>query len=85
MQIDVENPERFGIRYVEEDGTRQHPVLLHTSVSGSVDRSIYAILEGIRVRAPKRRKYRSALMPRRLPFRRAGSPVRDRTLPIVHA
>ena len=45
VQIDVENTERFGIHYTEEDGTKRHPLLLHTSVSGSVDRNIYAILE----------------------------------------
>lgn len=45
VQIDVENTERFGIHYTEEDGTKRHPLLLHTSVSGSVDRNVYAILE----------------------------------------
>jgi threonyl-tRNA synthetase len=45
VQIDVENAERFGIRYTAEDGSKQHPLLLHTSVSGSVDRNLYAILE----------------------------------------
>ena len=45
VQIDVENTERFDINYVAEDGTRRHPLLMHTSVSGSVDRNIYAMLE----------------------------------------
>ena len=45
VQIDVENTERFNIRYTAEDGTKQHPLLMHTSVSGSVDRNVYAILE----------------------------------------
>ena len=45
VQIDVENTERFNIRYTAEDGTKRHPLLMHTSVSGSVDRNIYAILE----------------------------------------
>jgi threonyl-tRNA synthetase len=45
VQIDVENTERFDINYVAEDGTKQHPLLMHTSVSGSVDRNVYAILE----------------------------------------
>jgi threonyl-tRNA synthetase len=45
VQIDVENTERFDITFVEDDGTKQLPLLLHTSVSGSVDRNIYAILE----------------------------------------
>jgi threonyl-tRNA synthetase len=45
VQIDVENAERFGIDYVAEDGSRQRPLLMHTSVSGSVDRNVYAMLE----------------------------------------
>jgi threonyl-tRNA synthetase len=45
VQIDVENTERFDITYVAEDGTKRHPLLMHTSVSGSIDRNVYAILE----------------------------------------
>jgi threonyl-tRNA synthetase len=45
VQIDVENAERFGIDYVAADGSRQLPLLMHTSVSGSVDRNVYAMLE----------------------------------------
>lgn len=45
VQIDVENTERFGIRYTAQDGEKRHPLLMHTSVSGSVDRNVYAILE----------------------------------------
>jgi threonyl-tRNA synthetase len=45
VQIDVENTERFDIRYTAEDGVKRHPLLMHTSVSGSVDRNVYAILE----------------------------------------
>ncbi|MGL4743367.1 MAG: threonine--tRNA ligase [Dermatophilaceae bacterium] len=45
VQIDVENPERFGIDYVDEQNVKALPLLLHTSVSGSVDRNVYALLE----------------------------------------
>ncbi len=45
VQIDVENTERFDITYVDHNGEKQHPLLLHASISGSVDRVIYAILE----------------------------------------
>jgi threonyl-tRNA synthetase len=45
VQIDVENTERFDISYVDETGTRNHPLLLHCSVSGSIDRNVYAFLE----------------------------------------
>jgi threonyl-tRNA synthetase len=45
VQIDVENAERFGIQFTDKDGQRKHPLVLHTSVSGSVDRNVYVLLE----------------------------------------
>jgi threonyl-tRNA synthetase len=45
VQIDVENGERFNITYADEKGEKQHPFILHTSISGSIDRNIYALLE----------------------------------------
>lgn len=45
VQIDVENTERFDITYVTEEGAKAHPLLMHTSISGSLDRNVYAILE----------------------------------------
>ncbi|HID28728.1 MAG TPA: threonine--tRNA ligase, partial [Desulfobacterales bacterium] len=45
VQIDVENTERFDITYVDKKGEKQYPLLLHASISGSIDRVLYAILE----------------------------------------
>jgi len=45
VQIDVENTERFDIKYVDEDGQKKHPILMHTSVSGSIERVVAAMLE----------------------------------------
>ncbi len=45
VQIDVENPQSFGITYVDEEGKERYPLLLHTSISGGIDRCICAILE----------------------------------------
>ena len=45
VQIDVENGERFNIVYADEKGEKQHPLILHTSISGSIDRNLYALLE----------------------------------------
>ncbi len=44
-QIDVENGERYGIEFVDEDGTKKNPIILHNSPSGAVERVIYALLE----------------------------------------
>jgi threonyl-tRNA synthetase len=53
VQIDVENTERFDITYVDEDGRDRHPVLMHTSVSGSIERIVCALLEQQAIRAGK--------------------------------
>lgn len=44
-QIDVENAYRYDITYVDEKGERQHPLILHCSPSGGVERCVYAMLE----------------------------------------
>jgi len=44
-QIDVENGERYGIEFVDEDNKKQHPIILHNSPSGAIERIIYALLE----------------------------------------
>ncbi len=44
-QIDVENAERYGITYVNEQGRKKHPLILHLSPSGAVERVMYALLE----------------------------------------
>lgn len=45
VQIDTQNPQHFGITYTGEDGREHSPLLLHTSVSGAIDRNLAAILE----------------------------------------
>jgi len=45
VQIDVENAETYDLAYVDENGAKQRPVILHASISGSTDRVIYALLE----------------------------------------
>jgi threonyl-tRNA synthetase len=44
-QIDVENAKRYDITYVDEKGEKQHPLILHCSPSGAIERCIYALLE----------------------------------------
>ncbi|HIP57958.1 MAG TPA: threonine--tRNA ligase [Archaeoglobus profundus] len=45
VQIDVENAERYGIYYVDEDGKKKIPIILHCSLSGAIERCMYALLE----------------------------------------
>ena len=44
-QIDVENGKRYGIEFVDEHNTSKHPIILHNSPSGAIERIIYALLE----------------------------------------
>ncbi len=44
-QIDVENGNRYGIDFVDENNTKQNPIILHNSPSGAIERIIYALLE----------------------------------------
>jgi threonyl-tRNA synthetase len=44
-QIDIENGERYGITFTDKDGKPKHPLILHCSPSGAIERVIYALLE----------------------------------------
>jgi threonyl-tRNA synthetase len=44
-QIDVENGDRYGIEFVDENNNMCHPIILHNSPSGAIERIIYALLE----------------------------------------
>jgi threonyl-tRNA synthetase len=44
-QIDVENAYRYDITYIDEGGQKRHPLILHCSPSGGVERCVYALLE----------------------------------------
>jgi len=45
VQIDVENAERYDINYINEHGNAKHPLILHCSPSGAIERIIYGLLE----------------------------------------
>jgi len=53
VQIDVENAERYDISYVDEDGSRKRPYILHCSASGAIERCMYALLEKAHMDAEK--------------------------------
>ena len=76
-QIDVENGERYDIRYMDEDGTQKHPYILHCSPSGAIERDIYAILEREAMRMQKDKDYKP-----RLPLWLA--PTQVRIIPVSH-
>ncbi len=44
-QIDIENGERYDITFMDSTGRKQHPLILHCSPCGAVERVMYALLE----------------------------------------
>lgn len=44
-QIDVENGERYHIEFIDENNKPQHPIILHNSPSGAIERVLYVLLE----------------------------------------
>lgn len=44
-QIDVENGKRYNIEYVDENGEKKNPIILHNSPSGAIERVMYALME----------------------------------------
>jgi len=44
-QIDVENAITYDINYVAADGSKKHPLIMHLSPSGAVERVLYTLLE----------------------------------------
>lgn len=45
IQIDVESGERFGINYIDSEEHEHHPLILHCSPTGSIERVICSLLE----------------------------------------
>lgn len=45
IQLDMNLPERFDITYVDKDGTKKRPIMLHRALLGSIERFIGIIIE----------------------------------------
>ena len=56
VQIDIENTERFEIKYFDEDGKEKFPLMLHASISGAIERNLYALLETAFLESKKGKK-----------------------------
>ena len=55
-QIDIENGERYDINFTDKDGKTKHPLILHCSPSGAIERVIYALLEKEAIKINKGQK-----------------------------
>ena len=52
MQVDLNLPERLGASYVERDGSKKVPVMLHRALFGSLERFIGILIENYSGKLP---------------------------------
>ena len=45
IQLDMQLPKRFGLEYIDADGSKKEPVMIHRVIYGSIDRFIGVITE----------------------------------------
>ncbi len=45
VQLDYAQPERFGLEYTAEDGSKQRPVMIHCALLGSIERFLSIFIE----------------------------------------
>ncbi len=69
IQVDFALPERFGLEYVDKDGSKKRPVMIHRAVLGSVERFMAIIIEEFAGRLPT---WLSPIQVRVIPVRSAA-------------
>ena len=52
IQCDFNLPERFNLSYIDENGDKQRPVVIHRAISGSLERFIGLLIENTAGRFP---------------------------------
>ncbi|MET7280950.1 threonine--tRNA ligase [Kribbella sp. NPDC005582] len=45
IQLDFNQPERFGLEYVGADGNKHRPVMVHRAIVGSIERAVAQVIE----------------------------------------
>ncbi|GAC1501345.1 MAG: threonine--tRNA ligase [Candidatus Saccharimonadales bacterium] len=45
VQLDFVQPERFGLEYIDEEGTKQRPAMIHKAILGSIERFLSVYIE----------------------------------------
>ncbi|GAB3922685.1 threonine--tRNA ligase [Kribbella albertanoniae] len=45
IQIDFNQPERFGLEYIGADGNKHRPVMVHRAIVGSIERAVAQVIE----------------------------------------
>jgi threonyl-tRNA synthetase len=73
LQVDFQEPGRFGIEYQAPDGSRQRPYMIHRALFGSIERFFGILLE----------HYAGAFPPWLAPVQVAGIPITDAHVPYL--
>ena len=75
IQLDFNQPGRFGLEYTAADGTRQEPVMIHRALFGSIERFMGVLIE----------HYAGAMPPWLAPVQVVGIPIGDTHVPYLAA
>ncbi|MEU2560600.1 threonine--tRNA ligase [Streptomyces longispororuber] len=73
LQVDFNQPKRFGLEYTAADGSKQQPVMLHRALFGSIERFFGVLLE----------HYAGAFPAWLAPVQAVGIPVGDAHVPYL--
>jgi threonyl-tRNA synthetase len=73
LQVDFQEPGRFGIEYQAADGTRQRPYMIHRALFGSIERFFGILVE----------HYAGAFPPWLAPVQVVGIPIADAHVPYL--
>ncbi|CAM4027975.1 threonine--tRNA ligase [Nocardiopsis rhodophaea] len=73
LQVDFQQPKRFGLEYTAADGSRQQPVMIHRALFGSIERFFGVLLE----------HYAGAFPAWLAPVQVVGIPIADEHVPYL--
>jgi threonyl-tRNA synthetase len=73
IQLDYNEPGRFGLEYQAADGTRRQPIMIHRALFGSIERFFGILVE----------HYAGAFPPWLAPVQVAGIPIADAHVPYL--
>ncbi|WP_052850789.1 threonine--tRNA ligase [Streptomyces avicenniae] len=73
IQVDFQQPKRFGLEYTAADGSRQTPVMIHRALFGSIERFFAVLLE----------HYAGVFPPWLAPVQAVGIPIGDGHVPYL--
>jgi threonyl-tRNA synthetase len=73
VQLDFNQPKRFGLEYQDADGSRQQPIMIHRALFGSIERFMGVLIE----------HYAGAMPPWLAPVQVVGIPISDAHVPYL--